>query len=62
MTLDELYQKVKDLKDQNVPGDTKVFVSNCDCDNDLVECDYVAYWKDGESDEPALQDGLIEIG
>lgn len=61
MTFDELYEMVQDLKDQNIPGDTKVFVFNVD-DDEIIECDYVTYWIDESSEEPLERDGYIEIG
>lgn len=61
MTFDELYEMVKDLKDQNIPGDTKVYVFNADVD-ESVECTYVTYWIDESSEEPLERDGYIEIG
>lgn len=61
MTFDELYQIVQDLKEENIPGDTKVYVFNAD-DDDSVECTYVTYWIDESSEEPLERDGHIEIG
>ena len=61
MTFDELYEMVQDLKDKNIPGDTKVYVFNVD-DDEIIECDYVTYWIDKSSEEPLERDGYIEIG
>ena len=61
MTLDELYEMVKDLKDQKIPGNTKVYVFNID-DDESVECTYITYWIDESSEEPLERDGYIEIG
>ena len=61
MTLDELYEMVKDLKDQNIPGDTEVFIYNANSDDEYTECSYVTVWneKDPNGNE---KDRFIEIG
>ena len=61
MTLDELYEMVKDLKDQNIPGDTEVFVYSHNSDDELTECTYVSLWE-GEALKGDERDRYIEIG
>lgn len=61
MTFDELYQIVQDLKDENIHGDTKVYVFNAD-DDESVECTYVTHWIDESSEDSLERDGYIEIG
>lgn len=61
MTLDELYEMVKDLKDQKIPGDTKVFIYSANCDDEYTECSYVTVWNDKARDGNE-EDRIIEIG
>lgn len=60
MTLDELYEEVKELKDQNVPGDTEVFIFNANHDDEWTECSYVSAWEEKSPD--GEKDRFIEIG
>lgn len=61
MTLDELYEMVKDLKDQKIPGDTEVFIYSANCDDELTECSYVTVWE-GNARKGDEKDRYIEIG
>lgn len=61
MTFNELYEMVKDLKDQKIPGDTEVFVYSPNSDDELVECTYVSPWE-GEARKGDGRDRYIEIG
>lgn len=61
MTLDELYEMVKDLKDQKIPGDTEVFIYNANCDDEYTECSYVTAWNEKLHDGDE-KDRFIEIG
>ena len=61
MTLDELYAEVKELKEQNVPCDTEVFIFSANNDDEWTECTYVTIWEE-KSPNGNEKDRYIEIG